>query len=51
MTFATRASPTGWASGDGSLLMLCDRPSDDQREQAEEAVTSCPTETLFLHEN
>ena len=33
-----------------SLLMLCDQPSDDQREQAEEAVTSCPTEALSLHE-
>ena len=35
---------------DGSLTMLCDRPSDEQRDQAEEAVTSCPTEALSLHE-
>jgi ferredoxin len=36
---------------DGSLTVLCDRPSDEQREQAEEAVASCPTEALSLRES
>lgn len=35
-------------SDDGSLVILADQPSDEQREQAEAACESCPTEALSL---
>jgi ferredoxin len=35
---------------DGSLTVLNDRPSDEQREEAEAACESCPTEALSLVE-
>lgn len=35
---------------DGSLTVLNDQPSDEQREEAEAACESCPTEALSLVE-
>ena len=35
---------------DGSLTVLNDHPSDEQREEAEAACESCPTEALSLVE-
>jgi ferredoxin len=35
---------------DGSLIVLNDQPSDEQREEAEAACESCPTEALSLVE-
>jgi ferredoxin len=36
---------------DGSLIVKCERPSEEQREAAEAAVSSCPTEALTLVED
>jgi ferredoxin len=36
---------------DGSLLVLIERPSEDQRAELEAAVDSCPTEALTLVED
>jgi ferredoxin len=36
---------------DGSLLVLIERPSADQRAELEAAVESCPTEALSIVED
>lgn len=36
---------------DGSLVVKCERPSEEQRELAEAAVASCPTEAITLVED
>jgi ferredoxin len=36
---------------DGSLTVLNDRPSADQRAEAEAAVEACPTEALSIVED
>lgn len=36
---------------DGSLVVLNDNPSEDQRAAAEAAVESCPTEALTIVED
>jgi ferredoxin len=36
---------------DGSLVILDETPSEDQREAAEAAVAACPTEALSIVED
>jgi ferredoxin len=33
---------------DGSMVVLCEHPSDDQMDAVQEAVDGCPTEALSL---
>jgi len=36
---------------DGSMVVLCEHPSDDQMDVVQEAIDGCPTEALSLVED